>query len=107
MITVENVTKTFDSFTALDALSLNVEKGSIYGLVGPNGCGKTTIMKAIAGIYKVDSGEIFIDDKKSFENVEVKDKTIYIDAKRNYKVKSIIDNAGIIDNFDVYAKLVY
>ena len=47
MITVENVTKIFDSFTALDKLSLNVEKGSIYGLVGPNGSGKTTIMKAI------------------------------------------------------------
>ena len=38
---------------------------------------------------------------------DYKDKTIYIDAKRNYKVKSIIDNAGIIDNFDVYAKLFY
>ena len=66
-----NVTKIFDSFVALDNLSLNVEKGSIYGLVGPNGSGKTTIMKAIAGIYKVDSGEIFINDKKSFENIEV------------------------------------
>ena len=66
MITVKNVTKTFDSFTALDDLSLNVEKGSIYGLVGPNGSGKTTIMKAIAGIYKVDKGDISIAGKKSF-----------------------------------------
>lgn len=93
MITVKNVTKTFDSFTALDTLSLNVEKGSIYGLVGPNGSGKTTIMKAIAGIYKVDSGEISIDGKKSFENVEVKDKTIYISDElyffNNFSIKQM------------------
>ena len=93
MITVKNVTKTFDSFTALDTLSLNVEKGSIYGLVGPNGSGKTTIMKAIAGIYKVDNGEILIDGKKSFENVEVKDKTIYISDElfffNNFTIKQM------------------
>ena len=93
MITVKNVTKTFDSFTALDKLSLNVEKGSIYGLVGPNGSGKTTIMKAIAGIYKVDSGDISIDGKKSFENVEVKDKTIYISDElyffNNFTIKQM------------------
>jgi len=93
MIKVKNVTKTFDSFTALDTLSLNVEKGSIYGLVGPNGSGKTTIMKAIAGIYKVDSGEIFIDGQKSFENVEVKNKTIYISDElyffNNFSIKQM------------------
>lgn len=93
MITVKNVTKTFDSFTALDTLSLNVEKGSIYGLVGPNGSGKTTIMKAIAGIYKIDSGEILIDGKKSFENVEVKNKTIYISDElyffNNFSIKQM------------------
>lgn len=93
MITVKNVTKTFDSFTALDTLSLNVDKGSIYGLVGPNGSGKTTVMKAIAGIYKVDNGEIFIDGKKSFENVEVKNKTIYISDElyffNNFTIKQM------------------
>lgn len=78
MIKVRNVTKKFDSFVALDNLSLNVEKGSIYGLVGPNGSGKTTIMKAIAGIYKINEGEILIDNEKSYENVEIKNRAIYI-----------------------------
>lgn len=93
MIKVKNVTKTFDSFTALDTLNLNVDKGSIYGLVGPNGSGKTTIMKAIAGIYKVDNGEIFIDGKKSFENVEIKNRTIYISDElyffNNFSIKQM------------------
>ena len=44
MINAENVVKSFDGFRALDGLNMNVEKGSIYGLVGPNGAGKTTII---------------------------------------------------------------
>lgn len=42
MIKVNNVVKTFDGFRALDGLTMEVEKGSIYGLVGPNGAGKTS-----------------------------------------------------------------
>lgn len=57
MITVSNVSKTFGSVKALDDLSINVKTGSIYGMVGTNGAGKTTIIKHIMGILKQDSGE--------------------------------------------------
>ena len=73
MIEVCDVTKKFDSFKALDNLSLNVEKGSIYGLVGPNGAGKTTLMKIIMGVYKADNGKILINDEDVYENVNIKD----------------------------------
>ena len=49
MIKVNNVVKTFDGFRALDGLTMEVEKGSIYGLVGPNGAGKSTILRHITG----------------------------------------------------------
>ena len=78
MIKVKDVAKKFDDFTALEDLNLNIEKGSIYGLVGPNGAGKTTLMKSIAGIYRLDNGEILIEDKMSYENVDVKNDVIYI-----------------------------
>ena len=78
MIKVKNVTKKFGSFTALDGLSLNVEPGSVYGLVGPNGAGKTTIMKALAGVYRVDSGEITIDGESPYENPKIKNESLYI-----------------------------
>ena len=45
MIEVINVTKRFDSFTALDHVNMNVKKGAVYGLVGPNGAGKSTIIR--------------------------------------------------------------
>ena len=52
MISVSKVDKSFDDFKALDALDINVKRGSIYGLVGTNGSGKTTIIKHITGVIK-------------------------------------------------------
>ncbi len=95
MIKVNNVSKSFDNFLALDSLSINVEKGSIYGLVGPNGAGKTTLMKAIAGIYRLNQGEILIEDKKSYENTDVKNETIYISDElfffNNFSIKQMAE----------------
>ena len=101
MIQVKNLTKKFDSFVALDNLSLNVKKGSIYGLVGPNGAGKTTLMKAITGIYRVDNGEVIIDDENVYENVKIKDRVIYISDELYF-----FNNFSIKQMRDLY-KLVY
>lgn len=95
MIKVNNVSKSFDNFLALDSLSINVGKGSIYGLVGPNGAGKTTLMKAIAGIYRLNKGEILIDNKKAYENVNIKNETIYISDElfffNNFSIKQMAE----------------
>ncbi len=78
MITVKNVEKSFNGLKALDGISLNVEKGSVYGLVGPNGAGKSTIIKHLTGVYKADNGEVLIDDEPVYENPKVKEKISYI-----------------------------
>lgn len=78
MIKVTDLTKTFDSFKALDSINLSVEKGSVYGLVGPNGAGKTTLIKHLSGVYTPDVGEVYISGEKVFENPIIKSKTIYI-----------------------------
>ncbi len=72
MIEVKNVVKRFGDFKALDGLSLNVEKGSVYGLVGPNGAGKSTIIRHLSGIYRQDSGEVLIAGSPVYENPEIK-----------------------------------
>ena len=51
MIQVQNITKSFDGFRALDDLSFTVPHGAVYGLVGPNGAGKSTVLRCITGIY--------------------------------------------------------
>lgn len=57
-LALENITKTFNDFTAVDNLSLKVPKGSIYGFIGPNGSGKTTTIRMIMNIFYPDSGNI-------------------------------------------------
>jgi ABC-2 type transport system ATP-binding protein len=74
MIEVRNLHKKFDKTKALDGIDLAINKGSIYGLVGTNGAGKTTIIKHMAGILKQDEGEILFDGEPVFENPAVKQK---------------------------------
>lgn len=78
MIKVKKVEKYFDDFKALDGLTLHVKKGSIYGLVGPNGSGKTTIINHLVGVYKQDNGEILIDGENPYDNIKVKERIGYI-----------------------------
>ena len=78
MIEVKNLKKSFDGFDALKGVNLNIKKGSIYGLVGVNGSGKTTIIKHLAGIYRADSGEIKIGGAEVFDNATTKSKIAYV-----------------------------
>ena len=96
MIDAQNVTKTFDKFKALDSLCLHVNKGSVYGLVGPNGAGKTTFIKTLMGVYRADEGEITVGGEKTYENTDVKRKTICIsDDLYFYPSYSILDTAKL------------
>ncbi|QIB69656.1 ABC transporter ATP-binding protein [Aminipila butyrica] len=78
MIKVTDVNKSFDQFKALTDLNLHVNKGSIYGLVGTNGAGKTTIIKHITGIVCPDSGQITIDGEAVFDNRQIKQRMGFI-----------------------------
>lgn len=60
VLEIKNLTKKYFNKTALDNVSINIEKGKIYGLLGPNGSGKTTLMKVIAGLHNKTSGEVLI-----------------------------------------------
>ncbi len=59
---LEDVTKAFAEFTAVDDLSLVVPRGSFFALLGPSGCGKTTTLRMVAGLEQPSSGRIFIGD---------------------------------------------
>jgi ABC-2 type transport system ATP-binding protein len=60
IITVKNLTKVFGSFTAVNTISFDVNKGEIFGFLGANGAGKTTAMKMLIGISKPTSGEAVV-----------------------------------------------
>lgn len=78
MINVDNITKQFGDFYALNEFSLNVKSGSAYGLLGSNGAGKSTLLRILAGIYRQDSGEVTVDGEKIYDNVAVKQRIFYV-----------------------------
>lgn len=95
MIEVENVSKQFEDLEALRDVSLTVHKGSIYGLVGSNGAGKTTMLKLLAGIYRPDAGNLMIDSQPVFENEALKMRTVFIPDNLyfflNYTIQDMAD----------------
>jgi len=60
LLELVNITKRYDTVTAVNALSLRIEPGGIYGLLGPNGAGKTTTIRMIMGVIEPDEGEVRI-----------------------------------------------
>ena len=60
-VRIENVTKKFGSFTAVDNISLDIYEREFYSLLGPSGCGKTTLLRMLAGFEVPTSGRIIID----------------------------------------------
>ncbi|MBZ5537151.1 MAG: ATP-binding cassette domain-containing protein [Acidobacteriia bacterium] len=79
-LAVENVTKRFDNFTAVDSLSLHVPEGTMYGLLGPNGAGKTTTLRMIMNITIPDSGSVAILGRPMSE--ELKEHIGYLPEER-------------------------
>ncbi|MGB4439279.1 MAG: ATP-binding cassette domain-containing protein [Sedimentibacter sp.] len=71
MLKVDNLSKKFGDFQVLSNVDINAEAAQIYGLVGSNGCGKTTLLKHIMMIYKQDQGDIFLDENVVKEDSEL------------------------------------
>ena len=78
MIKLQNVTKSFGSFKALEDMTMTVPKGAVYGLVGPNGAGKSTAIRLLTGVYRPDSGSITMEGMPIYENQVLKSRIGYI-----------------------------
>ena len=105
MIQLQNVTKTFGTFKALDALSLHVPKGAVYGLVGPNGAGKSTAIRHITGVYRPDSGVVTVSNQCVWENTGVKGRMGYIPDEIFYFPSATLEDMhkfyrGLYPQFD-------
>jgi len=100
-IVTESLTKRFGSLTALDELSLEVSKGELFGLVGPDGSGKTTTMRLLCGIMDPTSGEAWVAGHSILKEPErIKEKIGYMSQKF-----SLYDDLKVSENIRFYSGL--
>jgi ABC-type branched-subunit amino acid transport system ATPase component len=96
LLSVQNVSKAFGGVQALDVCSLDVEKGSITGLIGPNGSGKTTLFNVITGYVKPDSGTV------TFNGGDITgarpDKVFALGVGRTFQLTRIFGRMSVVEN---------
>lgn len=101
MIEARNVTKSYDDIKAVDDVSVVIKENTVFGLIGTNGAGKSTMLRMIAGVLEPEKGEIVIDTVPVFDNMEAK-KKIYFIADEPY----FFANSTAVD-MQKYLKSVY
>lgn len=101
MLIIKELNKNFDKQKVLKNINITANKGQIYGLVGSNGCGKTTLLKHIMRIYKSDSGEIL------YNGEQITDKTLFVEEFYYVQDNLFFPNQYTIKDLYNYEKLYY
>jgi len=93
---VENLSISFGGIRAVESVSFEVEHNKIFSIIGPNGSGKTTIFNMISGIYKPDSGKIFLEDENlvGYRPDHIARRGI----ARTFQNIQLFGNASVMDN---------
>ncbi len=99
-IQTRDLTRRFGDFTAVNNVSLTVEKGEVFGFLGPNGSGKTTVIKMLTGILPITQGEAQIEGLDVRTNAEaVRERIGYMSQKF-----SLYDDLTVLENLRFYGK---
>ena len=111
LVEVKNLKKNYDSKSAVKDISFNIKENEILGLLGPNGCGKTTTIGMMLGLLKPTKGEILIDGKKIENNrIEILKKinfiSPYIELPKKLTVKQNLIVYGKLYNVDNLKKRI-
>ena len=100
MISINNVSKYYDSFKSLDGITAKITDGSIFGLVGSNGSGKSTLLRIMCGIFRADDGEVMYDGENVYENVALKNRIVYLSDDQFF-----LPSATLSDMAKMYASV--
>lgn len=101
VIETKQLTKVYGDQTAVNAVNLHVKRGQIYGLLGRNGAGKTTIMKMILGLTPITSGEADIFGK----NIKGQEKRVYPRIGAIIETPGFYPNLTGTENLEIFARL--
>lgn len=78
MIEIKDVSKQFGRTRAVDHVSFSVKEENVFGLIGTNGAGKSTMLRMLAGVLKPDAGLVLIDGMQVYDNVNAKKMFFFI-----------------------------
>ena len=78
MITIKNISKKFGKLQVLENVNLEFKKGECIALIGPNGCGKTTLIKSILGMVLPDNGDILFNENSILKEFNYRNKSAYM-----------------------------
>lgn len=95
-ILVENISKNFGSFQALDRVNLEIKNGSLVGLLGPSGSGKSTLLRILAGLEKPDSGRIWLEGQDATK-IKLQEREIGI----------VFQNYALFPQLNVYENIAF
>ena len=99
MLKAEHITIQFGGLTAVNDVSVTLDKTQIYGLIGPNGAGKTTFFNCISGVYRPNNGTVTFEGKRlEGQRPHVVNKA---GISRTYRVINLFRNMSVIDNVRV------
>ncbi|HAP5266348.1 TPA: ABC transporter ATP-binding protein [Streptococcus agalactiae] len=101
IIETKNLTKVYGEQKAVNSVNLHIEKGSIYGLLGRNGAGKTTIMKMILGLTDITNGEVSVFN----QNIKCNEKKIYPRIGAIIETPGFYPNLTGTENLEIFALL--
>ena len=101
VIETKQLTKIYGEQTAVSKVNLHVKKGRVYGLLGRNGAGKTTIMKMILGLASITSGEVDVFGK----NIKGREKRVYPRIGAIIETPGFYPNLTGTENLEIFAKL--
>lgn len=90
MLKIEHLSKSFQEKEVLKDLNLEINDGSIFGLVGINGAGKSTLLRLIAGVYEPDTGSITLSGENTFENADIRNDIAFVSDEQYYPLGSTI-----------------
>jgi ABC-2 type transport system ATP-binding protein len=94
MLTVNNIGKNIDGKQVLENITFEIKEGSIIGLIGRNGVGKTTLLRTLVGILDPDHGEVLLEDKNIYKIPEVKKSIVYVPDStaiyNGYSIKELV-----------------
>lgn len=104
ILEVSDISKAFGGLKALDGNSFSVEKGSITGLIGPNGSGKTTMFNVITGYERPDSGTILFKGEKLTGSSP--DKVCRFGIGRTFQLVRVFNRLNLIENIQVGSRIM-